>query len=233
MLILVLWQQEAEMTDRDIREGVTAALERMDLSWAVAVAVEDGVTSLFGRAQNGGQRFAAEVAACRTPGVRAVLNRIEVRAAPDNAAQMAGAAADMLAALKENLMGCQLCVSVADGMLTLHGEVRDERQRTLAEQELRRLSGVSDVRNLAHVASPAGDPAGRLLALMRRQGAETTGLLAIVRDGKVELSGQAAAWFDRDAAERLAWTLPGVHAVINRITLPEGTADPEANGPSA
>jgi osmotically-inducible protein OsmY len=198
----------------------------------VAVAVEGGVASLFGYAPSGRQRFAAEVAACRTPGVRAVLNRIEVRVAPGHDAHIAAAAADALAAVKADLPDCHVCVSVADGLVTLHGEVREARQRVVAEQELLRLSSVSDVRNLAHVALPAGDPAHQLLALMRRQGAEPQGVLVKVQDGAVELSGQAAGWFDRDAAERLAWTLPGVRAVINRITLPDGAADPEANGVS-
>ncbi|MGZ6040037.1 MAG: BON domain-containing protein, partial [Phenylobacterium sp.] len=164
------------MTDREIREGVTAALERLDLDWAVAVAVEGGVASLYGHTPSGGQRFAAEVAACRAPGVRAVLNRIAVRVAPDPDTHIACAAADALAAIAEEFSGAQVCVSVSDGVVTLQGEVREERQRILAEQELLRLSSVSDVRNLAHVALPAGDPASQLLALMRRQGAETQGV---------------------------------------------------------
>lgn len=218
------------MTDREIREAVTAALERLDLDWAVGVAVEGGVASLFGHTPNGAQRFAAEVAACRAPGVRAVLNRIAVRVAPDPDTHIAGAAADALAAVAKDLSGGQVCVSVADGVVTLHGEVREERQRILAEQELLRLSSVGDVRNLVHVALPVGDPARQLLALMRRQGAETQGVQVNLQDGAVELSGQAAGWFDRDAAERLAWTLPGVHAVTNLIALPEGAADPEGDG---
>src|SRR5512141_761995 len=122
------------MTDREIREGVMAALERLDLDWAVAVAVEGGVASLLGHTPNAAQRFAAEAAACRTPGVRAVLNRIETRVTPDHDAHLASAAADALAAIAKELSGAQVCVSVADGMVTLHGEVREERQRILAEQ---------------------------------------------------------------------------------------------------
>jgi osmotically-inducible protein OsmY len=215
------------MSDRAIREGVTAALERMDLDWAVAAAVEGGVVSLFGRTPNGAQRFAAEVAACRAPGVRAVLNRIEVRPAPDPDARIACAVADALAAVEE-LAGHPICVSVAEGVVTLQGEVAEERLRILAEQEALRLSSVNDVRNLVHVALPSGDPASQLLTLMRRQGAETRGVQVKLHEGAVELSGQAAGWFDRDAAERLAWTLPGVHAVTNRIALPEGAVQPEA-----
>lgn len=216
------------MSDRTIRQDVIAALERLNLDWAVAVAVEAGIVTLFGRTPNGAQRLAAEVASCRTPGVRAVLNKIEVRAAPDPDARIGDVAANALAAVKE-LAGASIGVSVTNGVPTLHGEAPDERRRILAEQELLRLSDIGDVRNLIHVAMPSGDPASQLLTLMRREGAETHGVQVGLHDGAVELSGQAAGWFDRDAAERLAWTLPGVHAVTNRIALPEGAAQPDGD----
>lgn len=48
-----------------------------------------------------------------------------------------------------------------------------------------------------------------------------------VDGGAVQLSGDAPGWFDRDAAERLAWALPRVRQVINNIRIPPGTVDPE------
>jgi osmotically-inducible protein OsmY len=95
---------------------------------------------------------------------------------------------------------------------------------------LLRLADVGGVRNLLHVAAPSGDPSSQLLTLMRRQGAETEGLRVDIQDGAVLLSGQAEGWFDRDAAERLAWTLPAVHAVTNRITLPAEAVEPDDGG---
>jgi osmotically-inducible protein OsmY len=150
---------EARMTDRMIRDAVAATFERTALGADLAVTVEGGIATLFGRTADAAQRFAAEAAACRTPGVRAVINRIEVGTGPDPDADVARAAADALAAI-EDLAGNPICVSVADGV--------------------------------------------------------------------VALSGKAESWFDRDVAERLAWTLPGVHAVTNRIALPRGAAEPEA-----
>lgn len=213
------------MTDCGIRDAIAATFERTAFGADVAVTVEGGIVTLFGRTVDAAQRFAAEAAACRTPHVRAVINRIGVGPGPDPDADVARDAADALAAI-EDFAGNPICVSVADGVVTLHGEVPEERQRILAEQELLRVANVADVRNLLHVALPSGDRAGRLRALMERQGVAMEGLQVAVRDGVVVLSGKSESWFDRDAAERLAWTLPGVHAVDNRIVLPPGAAEP-------
>lgn len=43
------------------------------------------------------------------------------------------------------------------------------------------------------------------------------------------LSGKAAGWFGRDAAERLAWTLPGVRSVNSRIMLPPDAVQPDVD----
>lgn len=215
------------MTDRTIRDAVAAAFERMGLGAGVAVTVEDGIATLLGHAVSASQRFAAETTACRTPGVRAVINRLGLISAPDSDADVAHAAADALAAI-EGLAGNPICVSVTNGVVTLHGEVPEERQRVMPEQELLRLPNVPTVRNLLHVALPPGDPVRQLLALMQREGVATQGLQVTVLNGVVTLAGEAESWFDRDVAERLAWTLPGVHAVTSRIALPAGAPDPEA-----
>jgi osmotically-inducible protein OsmY len=40
-----------------------------------------------------------------------------------------------------------------------------------------------------------------------------------VHDGRVTLEGHVKVWTDRQAAERAAWSAPGVTAVEDRITL--------------
>lgn len=117
-------------------------------------------------------------------------------------------------------------VSILDGVVTLTGEVQEQRLRTLIEQELLRLPAVCDVHNQLRVSVPAGALPAQLLALLAREGACATGIDIRAAGGVVTLSGQAESWFDRDAAERLAWMLPGVGAVINHVTLPAGAVDP-------
>lgn len=126
--------------------------------------------------------------------------------------------------------GGAIAAAVFEGVVTLTGSVPDEMRRVLIEQELLRLPEILDVRNHLEVASPPGDARTRLLILLQREGVPCDGVEVAEADGAVILSGRAASWFDRDAAERLAWTLPGVQSVDNRITLPPEAVRPDADG---
>lgn len=118
-------------------------------------------------------------------------------------------------------------VALADGVVTLTGETPDAARRRQIEQALLALPEVLDVRNFLSVAPPAGDLTRKVADLLQREGVRIEGLAIEVAEGAVTLGGEAAGWFDRDAAERLAWTLPGVRAVSNRIRLPPGAVEPE------
>lgn len=126
--------------------------------------------------------------------------------------------------------GAPVAAAVADGVVTLTGAVQDDERRVLIEQELLRLPEVLDVHNHLEVATPAGDLRTKFRALLEREEVPTTGITIEAEDGAVVLSGRAASWFDRDAAQRLAWTLPGVRSVENRITLPPEAVEPDVDG---
>lgn len=117
-------------------------------------------------------------------------------------------------------------VAVSGDVLTLTGEVDSESDRTVIEQELLAWPSVSDIHNQLHVRPPPGEPAAQLRALMVQDGASPDGIDIVAADGVITLSGQARTWFDRDAAERLAWSLPGVRSVVNAATIPPGAVDP-------
>lgn len=126
--------------------------------------------------------------------------------------------------------GAPICATVFEGVVTLTGAVQDDRRRILIEQELLGIPEVLDVHNQLQVAASAGDIRTRLLALIQRENVPTVGLKIEETGGAVVLSGKAASWFDRDAAERLAWTLPGVRSVDNRIELPPDAIEPDGEG---
>lgn len=125
--------------------------------------------------------------------------------------------------------GAPIKAVLVEGVVTLTGEVKDEARRVLIEQELLRLPEVLDVHNHLHVPTPEGDVQTRLRALMEREGVATSGVKIEDHEGRVVLSGEAASWFDRDAAERLAWTLPGVRSVENRLALPPDAVQPDVD----
>lgn len=140
---------------------------------------------------------------------------------------------DAVAAEVERLgAGAPVAAAVRDGVVTLTGAVQNEMRRIYIEQELLRLPGVLDVRNHLHVALPMGGLKLQLLDLLEREDIPAGGLDVAADDeaGAILLSGVAASWIDREAAERLAWTLPGVSRVTNRIVLAPRAAEPDADG---
>ncbi|TAJ69830.1 MAG: BON domain-containing protein [Phenylobacterium sp.] len=126
--------------------------------------------------------------------------------------------------------GAPICATVFEGVVTLTGAVQNDMRRLMIEQELLRLPEVLDVHNHLHVPTHAGDLRTQLLALLEREGVAIAGVRIEAADGAVALSGQATSWFDRDAIERLAWTLPGVRSVENRVGLPPGAVEPDGEG---
>ena len=111
-------------------------------------------------------------------------------------------------------------VKVAKGWITLTGAVPWQYQAMGAEAAVRKLSGVVGVSNLIQV-KPEVRPAlvkDKILEAFKRGAMfEADGIKVRVEGDKVTLEGAVTAWADREAAERAAWSVPGVRAVEDRI----------------
>ncbi|MEV1288577.1 BON domain-containing protein [Micromonospora sp. NPDC049679] len=218
-------------TDEEIQRDV---LE--ELKWdarvqpnEIGVAVRDGVVALMGWVDNYGKKWAAERTAHRVRGVTAVANDVDVRlpsAAERTDTDIAGAATralewDAFVPIE------RLDVTVARGWLTLKGEVEWEFQRRAAERSVRRLSGVRGVTNLIAV-KPRINPSpeelrGRLEnALIRSAETDSRRITIDTDGGTVILKGTVRSWVEREEAERISWSAPGVTAVKNQITVNPG-----------
>lgn len=221
------------MDDRTIRNNVLNKLTVFDhRATAVAVSVESGVVSLYGEVASASDRLALEATCLRIPGVRAVVEHLRVRP-PLPPLDDRAVALNAIGALDavSDLRGCRIGLIVADGVITLRGEVDAEHQRAAAEQGVRDVPGVADVHNLLALRShaEASDAAGWIREAVARRDLRIRGFAVETRpEHEVRLTGQTDSWFDRDAAERAAWSAPGVRAVDNRIALLASAVDTEA-----
>jgi osmotically-inducible protein OsmY len=192
----------------------------------IGVAVKDGVVTLMGWVDNYAKKWVAERIAHHVRGVRAVANDIEVRlpsSAERTDADIASAATHALEwdafVPIENLE-----VTVSKGWVILRGEVGWEYERRAAERAVRRLAGVRGVTNLItvrpRIASALEDLKQRIEhALVRSAATDARQISVEVKGNQVVLTGTVRSWAEREEAERVAWSSPGVTHVDNRIVV--------------
>jgi osmotically-inducible protein OsmY len=192
----------------------------------IGVAVKDGVVTLTGWVDNYTKKWAAEEAAHRVHGVKAVANDIEVRLPSSTARTDADIAAAATRALEWDAFVPieKLDVTVSEGWITLRGEVEWQYQKQDAERVVRRLSGVRGVTNLITVrprVKPSPQEVKRKIedALVRSAETDAERITVEAQGDKVILKGTVRSWAERQEAERVAWSAPGVIAVENRITV--------------
>lgn len=191
----------------------------------IGVTAKNGVVTLSGFVDSFAARAAAERAAGRVRGVRAIAEEIEVRL-PQHAKHADDEIADRalrLLAWDIEVPEDRIKVRVEHGTVTLTGEVAFQFQRAAAEADVRRLGGVVRVVNLIRLTPVAADAdvvrQKIESALERTAAVEAEGVRVEVRGSHVTLRGRIGSWRERMAAEQAAWAAPGVAQVSNELRV--------------
>ena len=215
----------ANLPDADVlvRDAVTRQLEwdpEVDAS-AIGVAAKDAMVTLTGYIDSYSGKLAAERAAKRVRGVRAVANDIDVRLKLDRTD--ADIAADVVRALRlRSTVPEGVQAVVHNGHVTLTGNVQWLFQKREAEKGVRHIRGVRDVRNHIEitVAAVERDIRHRITqALHRNANVDAHQITVTVLGNKAILTGEVGTWLQRESAERAAADAPGIAHVDNRITV--------------
>lgn len=213
-------------SDAEIEQDV-----REELQWDpdldasdIAVSVKDGVVTLAGFVRSYTDKYEAEAAAKRVAGVVAVANDLEVRLPSVDERPDPDIARDAVAALKSMLpISYQnIKIVVKNGWVTLEGQVEWQYQRQTAENAVRRIKGVKGVSNLIQL-KPRAQPEEikkKIQEAFRRNAELDANRIMVETNGsEVILKGTVRSWIEREEAERVAWSAPGVTKVEDQIIV--------------
>ena len=214
------------MTDLELRKAVESELnfEPSINAAEIGVAAKDGIITLSGNVPSYWEKMAAERAAARVSGVKAVVNEVEVHLPSSSERTDEDIARAALNALQWNVLIPldRIKVKVSKGWVTLEGLVDWQFQKAAAEKAVRKLIGVKGVIDLIELkpsVSKGEVKAAIEGALKRLAEIDANKIKVETEDGKVVLSGTVRSWFEREEAERAAWAAPGVRTVEDRIAV--------------
>ena len=191
----------------------------------IGVSVSDGIVTLAGTVPTYVEKFAAEKAAQRVFGVKAIVEKIEVKlssAFEKNDQDIANAILTQFqwnVQIPDNLIK----VNVEKGWIKLSGEVDWDFQRKAAEKAVRGLAGVKGVSNniTLKLKNVQPDIVKQKIeeALKREAMREARKINVSVEGSTVTLSGDVHSFTEMNDAKFAAWSAPGVTRIENHLHI--------------
>ncbi|MEO7998724.1 MAG: BON domain-containing protein [Gemmatimonadaceae bacterium] len=212
-------------TDMEVKKSVLAELawEPRIAAAHIGVAAHDGVVTLTGHIESYSQKCAAENAALRVKGVKAVAQEMEVRLPTSVQRGDEEIAAAALTQLKWNSIVPKdaIKISVQHGWLTLTGTVDWHFEAQEAAEAVATLWGVVGVTNKVSVKTRVNttDLSEDIKKALHRSSLEPKNVEVSANGGMITLTGTVKSWQDRELAGTTAWAAPGATSVENDIAV--------------
>ncbi len=210
--------QSRDIADEDITTAIVRELAVDDAVSAhlIDVSTEDGVVTISGSVGNLLARDRAAQIVKITKGVRAIVNRLQVRpvSRPDEEVKADIERALLLDPATDSY---EIAVSVEGGRATLTGRVDSWAEKKLAEQVAKGIKGVAQIRNNVDVTYEMDRRDSEIKAEIERLLASDPYLYADaieveVNDGRVLYTGTVMSLLEKSHASHLGW-VTGVKGV--------------------
>jgi osmotically-inducible protein OsmY len=179
----------------------------------IGVTAKDGVVTLSGDVSSYMEKWAAERAAGRVYGIKAVAEEIRVKYPFDKLDDTdIGQKALQVLSWDMEVPANKVTVKVEDGWVTLTGALDWYFQRNAAEADVRKLNGVMGVINniVIKPSVQASDVRAKLEAAFARNAEIEEDDINVTVDGaKVSLTGHVDTWGQDSLVVDTAWSAPG------------------------
>jgi osmotically-inducible protein OsmY len=214
-------------TNSDLQKDVQEAIKWEPLLSAaeIGVTAKEGVITLTGTVDSYWKKTEAEEAAKNVAGVKAVVEKIEIKFVGHSAKKDDNdIAREVLNAYQFNVEvpGDKVKVKVEKGWVTLEGELEWNFQKDAAKAAVRDLLGVVGVTNNITIKADTEDEIERKdieNALERNWSLSDREINVKVSGTKVTLTGTVDSWYQKSEAARIAWKAPGVWSVENDLVV--------------
>jgi len=210
-------------SDRRLRDSVLREIdwEPEVRSQDIGVGVKDGVITLTGFVHTYIEKVAAERAAKSVYGARAIANDIQVKPGMRTDPEIAR---DVIEAMRLDLRvpDDRIKATVQNGFVTLDGVVDWYYQRYAAESRARSVNGVRGLTANIEVKPNVSTVEVKTKiedALRRSAEVDARRIYVSAQNGTVTLDGNVHSLFEKQQAERAAWSAPGVSRVIDNIAV--------------
>lgn len=210
---------------KDVMDEIKSNPELFGIATEIGVATKDGIVTLSGAVDSYRRKIVAEEAAQKVKGVKIVASDIAVKiagAAKKSDTEIAEAVKHALrwnSAVDED----KIEVKVDDGWVYLSGEVNWVFEKDSAQRSIEWLAGIKGVINnikLAPKKIDTRDLKNKITTSFQRNAAiDANSLRVEVADHTVTHRGTVGSWTEKNEAERVAWSYPGVENVDNRIDI--------------
>lgn len=190
----------------------------------IGVTVKDGVVTLTGTVDNYYKKMEAENAAKNVTGVKAIVEKIEIKLLHSEKKTDEEIASLVLKALQDALSVPHesVKVKVQNAWVYLEGDFEWGYQKEAAKNAVERISGVKGVVSSIIIKSPIHDKMERDLvedALKRHWSINSDAIAVKVSNTNVTLTGVVHSLYEKEEAARIAWKTPGVWTVDNNLVV--------------
>lgn len=190
----------------------------------IGVSVNNSIVTLSGTVDNFTKKIAAEKAALRVEGVKAVAEDLVVKLGTINTKTDSEIAQAIANAIKWNniINEDKVKVKVEDGWVTLEGEVDWTFEKNAIKNSIESILGVRGISNLISISSKikATDVKQKIMAAFHRSATLDANNIIVESVGNtIILKGIVRSYAEKQDAIRVAWNAPGVTSVDNKLVV--------------